>query len=282
VAGVEWRDADRATRHSPLANRHPMSRRRKQRGVPVSLFPFLSVLACVIGVLTLLITAMALGQLNPNAIAQAEAYQQARQQADQAQQQIARLTELAAQAQAAQEKIDLANAEVARLRQKNDAVEKQRSDQAALEAEADRLRQEVPELQAELRRRQQQVPKLEAALAQKKGLKPEAKVRVQPSGSGVGFKPVFVECQAEGIIIHDGPAPVAVRRNELGSAPAFLALLQRVADDEKATVVFLLRDNGVGTYQIASAVARANYARNGKLPLVGHGELDLSLFKNQK
>jgi len=259
-----------------------MTRRRKQRGMPVSLFPFLSVLACVIGVLTLLITAMALGQLNPKAIEQAEAYQKARGQADAAQRETERLQELVAKAQAAREQIDRANAEAARLQQKNDAVEALRAEHAALLAEADRLRQEVPELQAELRRRQLQLPKLQAALADKMGLKPEAKVRVQPSGSGVGFKPVFVECQAEGVIIHEGAAPAAVRRGELSSHPAFLALLQRVADDQKATVVFLLRDNGIGTYQIASSVARANYARNGKLPLVGHGELDLSLFKTQK
>ena len=41
--------------------------RRKKRGDPsVTLFPFLSVLACVIGVLTLMITALAIGQMQEN------------------------------------------------------------------------------------------------------------------------------------------------------------------------------------------------------------------------
>ena len=40
-----------------------MVRRRRSAEETVSLFPFLSILACVIGVLTLMITAMALGQM---------------------------------------------------------------------------------------------------------------------------------------------------------------------------------------------------------------------------
>ena len=34
--------------------------RRKKRGIEISLFPFLSILACVIGVLTLMITGIVL------------------------------------------------------------------------------------------------------------------------------------------------------------------------------------------------------------------------------
>ncbi|MFG0334632.1 MAG: hypothetical protein ACF8TS_14850, partial [Maioricimonas sp. JB049] len=41
-----------------------MARRRSDDGEAVSLFPFLSILACLIGVLTLMITALALGQMD--------------------------------------------------------------------------------------------------------------------------------------------------------------------------------------------------------------------------
>ena len=40
----------------------------------VSLFPFLSVLACVIGTLTLMIMALALGQMDTEEVASAEDY----------------------------------------------------------------------------------------------------------------------------------------------------------------------------------------------------------------
>ena len=40
-----------------------MARRRK-KSITVSLFPFMSILACVIGTLTLMLTAMALGQMD--------------------------------------------------------------------------------------------------------------------------------------------------------------------------------------------------------------------------
>ena len=46
-----------------------MGRRRKSDAESVSLFPFLSILACVIGVLTLMITALALGQMDTEEVA---------------------------------------------------------------------------------------------------------------------------------------------------------------------------------------------------------------------
>ena len=46
-----------------------MARRRRKKGVSVSLFPFLSILACVIGTLTLMITALALGQMDTDEMA---------------------------------------------------------------------------------------------------------------------------------------------------------------------------------------------------------------------
>ena len=41
-----------------------MAKKRKKNDLQVSLFPFLSILACVLGILTLMITAVVLSQAN--------------------------------------------------------------------------------------------------------------------------------------------------------------------------------------------------------------------------
>ena len=51
-----------------------MARRAKTK-VTVSLFPFMSILACVIGTLTLMLTAMALGQMDNDVVLSAERYE---------------------------------------------------------------------------------------------------------------------------------------------------------------------------------------------------------------
>ena len=50
-----------------------MGRRRDREDTDVSLFPFLSILACIIGVLTLLISTLALSQMDSDVVVQADA-----------------------------------------------------------------------------------------------------------------------------------------------------------------------------------------------------------------
>ena len=101
---------------------------------------------------------------------------------------------------------------------------------------------------------------------------------IQPGGSGVDLKPTFVECAASGIVVYEGETPRRVLRADLGSDEGFLALLDRVAADSKATVIFLVHDDALSTYYAARSLARSHFARNGKLPVIGHGKIDLSMF----
>ena len=52
-----------------------MGRRQESGDNDVSLFPFLSILACIIGVLTLMISTLALSQMDTEAVVAAEAYE---------------------------------------------------------------------------------------------------------------------------------------------------------------------------------------------------------------
>ena len=75
----------------------PRRRRRAQRSV--SLFPFLSILACVIGTLTLMITALALGQMDNETVASAEKFELAKRLLEQILQEIERFEQELAKAE---------------------------------------------------------------------------------------------------------------------------------------------------------------------------------------
>ena len=74
--------------------------------------------------------------------------------------------------------------------------------------------------------------------------------------------------------------PIAIPRAAMATDLRFIKLLDRVAQQERGTVIFLVRPNGVGNYYHGKNIARTRYCRNGKLPVPGEGALDLSVFRN--
>jgi hypothetical protein len=217
--------------------------RRRRRGVnSLSLFPFLSVLACVIGALTLLITALAIGQLATDTVDVADF-------------------------RAAEAKVQEGTAERAELQARlawseASSLERRRSE---LERERDRLRAELQSVSAELDGRS--------------ALPTEPRILLQPSGSGQRLSPRFVECRAGELRLHQGggfgpPIPV----DQLPASARYRQFLREVVGLRSGTVIFLIRPDGVRTYNAASAVAAALGVRHGKLPIPGQGEIDFSLL----
>lgn len=267
-----------------------MARRRGGDDEGVSLFPFLSILACVIGTLTLMITALALGQMDNDTVASAETFERVKREAKKSEKEIVRLR---SELEQAEEGTDDSQKELARLREQLARI--QRDVQAAIDAnkepppevEMPRLdtaahEKRMKALESELTQVAAQIKELLALLAKRKKPPPEAEVRIQPSGSGVDLVPTFVECTGRDIVMYDREPPRRVPRTEIATDKEFLALLDRIAKAPKATVIFLVRDSGLGTYYAARGQAQARYARNGKLPVIGKGKLDLSLFEEVK
>jgi len=58
--------------------------------------------------------------------------------------------------------------------------------------------------------------------------------------------------------------------------------LTEVAASPKKRVIFLIRDNGLGTYRTARSLADQHAAVHGALPVIGQGRLDLSHFNRSK
>ncbi|NOX53289.1 MAG: hypothetical protein GXP27_02400, partial [Planctomycetes bacterium] len=259
-----------------------MARRRKGEEQGVSLFPFLSILACVIGVLTLLITGLAVGQMDRpegRKAERAEQYQKLQEQIAKAKEDVKVLEQFLAQA----DTITRARKELDRLRSEKAKAIRNERESIRLLAEVNRLKERLEkELKPDWSEIEKELAELEAELKRRKAPPKEARVMVRPSGSGVNLLPTFVECTKSGIFIHEGSEPKFIRRADMARDLDFIALLDRVAGTERGTVIFLIRDDAVGTYNAARSVANSRYCRNGKLPLIGHGELDLRLFQGAR
>lgn len=264
-----------------------MARRRRKNAQGVSLFPFLSILACVIGVLTLMITALALGQMDTDAVASGLQLDYLNRQIKKSEALIERLQQELAKVEAGADDLQkqLADAlvELERLKRlKESLFGKNEKPESPLEmpvVDEDQHKKRMEQIREELRQQEETKKTLLAELNQRGKPPEEAEVIIQPGGSGVDLEPTFVECTESGITVYQDDEPWRVRRADLKTDAKFLALLDQVAAQDKASVIFLVRDNALPTYYSASAVARSHYARNGKLPVIGHGKLDLSMFK---
>ena len=278
-----------------------MGRAKQSVDDSVSLFPFLSILACIIGILVLMITAITLGQIGQDNAAAADdteaikAQEEAKARVDeykrlraQAAEDLKRAEELEVLVQnASQVEKNLADlkAELKALEDKRAALtSKLKSDEveaAEKLAEAERLKKQIEELQKQLPALLKELEKLKAELAKRTGPPEEAQVRILPSGSGQDLKATFVECSQASLVFYEGEKEIRVPIAQAGSSKEYAALLNKVKAEPKATVIFLVRPDGVATYNTARGIARSRGVLNGKLAIAGQGKIDLSMFKDQ-
>lgn len=269
-----------------------MARRKPADGDNVSLFPFMSILVCLIGALTLMIAALMITSANseqaPELVQRYQQYSELKADQQQDREELERLKALLAQADKLAEQVKLALAEVTAL----EAQHKEKlarvdanSEYAKQLAEANRLRLRIAELEAEPAKLQAEIDRLQQEVAKKNAGPEEKIVQIRPGGSGVDIVPAFVECTATGVVIHEGPEPKRIIATDLGNeASGFRALLDRVAGTPKGQVIFLVRPDGVNTFNAARSFTRSHfgpngYCKNGKLPIPTQGNIDLSVFR---
>ena len=262
-----------------------MARRRK-KSITVSLFPFMSILACVIGTLTLMLTAMALGQMDNEVVYSAERYKKVEDQINQEQQLIRKLEEQLKEASAGvDEELMKANLRREELERQIAALQDAREappempDIPPVDEEKHKKRMEA--IQMELAQLNEEIAKLQPKVAEL-GDAEESKVIIQPSGSGTDLEPTFVECTAAGLVFLEEKPPRRLRKADMAADEAFVALLDRIARQSKGIVIFIVREDALDTYFAAHDIARTHYARAGKLPVIGQGRIDLSVFNQLK
>ncbi len=269
-----------------------MAKRPRDEGQRITLFPFLSILACVIGTLILMISSLALSQMHTppdeDEIARGREFVELEKEEKDLRARKAKLSGNVQDKSDLAAKLKRARAEQARLLEldrKRRLADRRSADQGtSLQAEKERLEKLLKDLLAEHAELDKQIPPLKSELAKRKDVPTEAVVQVAPGGSGRAgdMRPAFVEATATGLVLHDRARPVSVPRSSVGSHRDYLELLARVAKDPKTIVIFLIRQDGIGSYHAGRNVASSKGARNGMLPLVGQGNLDLSLFNKGK
>ncbi len=247
----------------------------------ISLFPFLSVLACIIGTLTLMIAAMALGEMDNETVVSSEQYDRVQQQLTKVQAEVARLKKKRSPGDYRHQ------FELARAQSSLSALE----EKLATTAKPDETKTGVPvpdidlaALEKELAALSEQIKKLEELVAQRNRPPEQAEVVIKPGGSGIDIDPRFVECRSDSIVIYsedEESEPVRISKGQLAGDASFLNLLGQVAESKRASVIFLIRDDGIDTYNVAHRIAQSHYAKNAKLPVLGQGKINLSMFKPQ-
>lgn len=260
-----------------------MSRRRR-KDTEVSLFPFLSVLACVIGTLVLLLSAVAVGGMGERSLDQVrlserfeaaqifiaggsalleeyEAQLQLREEAAKDQQKLGRqLSGLGLNPNISLDELK--------------ALVELEQEFAELREEGRRLEAQSEELAASTRRSNDKLGELGAARLR-------APILIDPSGIGPNYRPYLVECTAEYLELHrtKGDFSFRIPTIEISRSPEYKKFLRRVRAISKGLVIFMIRPEGVKTFQSAEAVALQFKVRNAKLPLPGQGKLDFGLMQ---
>jgi hypothetical protein len=264
--------------------------RRKSSGGGVSLFPFLSILCCLIGLLTLMIKiisdikAMERGQ-NQEEIALALENQKLKKEIELKREEIAKIREELKEKGAAM--LELSELEEKRLvlRRELDKTKNSNPEEtdAALQRRIEALIQQIAAMIKERPPLDQKIAELTKEMEERRidaNAKPPP-VIVQPRGLGtedVNLR--FIECEASGIVIRkkDG-GKVSVSKAAITTEPALAAFFNEAKADRKSMVLFLLRTDGNETFNIAAGWAEHQFGlRTAKLPIPNKGDIDLSRF----
>jgi hypothetical protein len=262
-----------------------VARRRRRDDLSVSLFPFLSVLACVIGTLTLLLAAIAVGSMGGQSIEQiqlSERYAAVEAFLSGA---VAVLEELEAQLvrieQEAEEDEDLGrrlfglglNAEISLEELTKIAAERERLE--ALRKRRAQAERRGRAIAAVLREKEQLV---EANQRAQLG----APIIIDPSGLGREWRPYLVECTKDYVELlrTQGDWSYRIQADQLAHDADYVRYLRRLPAIHDSLLIFLIRADGIDTCNRAESIAKRYRVRTARLPLPGEGSLDLGLFND--
>lgn len=278
-----------------------MAKRRSSSGDEISLFPFLSILACLIGALIMIIVVLAVAQSQqsdgrtPEELEMAKEYQRLLEEKKLQAEVNKDVTKKLEELKELEEELIQKNERVARLRKLLSAgadIQKMNEEISQnLLKELDNLLVEIEGIKKQENEIKKEIAALEAELAKRQIPKDKEipPVMVQPGGSGLaaGDKVFFVELTAARITVYWDAQKKSVcgTSNEVVVADVgYNEFLKMVKAVPRSKIIFLLRDDGWGTYNKAAGWAMSTYEfrvdQIGRLPLPGRGEVDLRMFKD--
>jgi hypothetical protein len=270
-----------------------MAQARARSDAEISLFPFLSILVCLIGSLVLLIVILTIVQSRmgdgrtPQEIDRATEALKLKKEITQREkelEQIKKDSPAAANKDALQQKLTAIVTLRKELALGEDARKKNQEASAELQKKLENLLIQIEGMTREKPPIVRDIEKLKAELLAR-GKKPEDRpppIIVQAGGSGTSANTrlYFVECSAAGIVMHKSlTEQVRISSASIGVDAAYDAFLEEARKQPNSMILFLLRDDGLPTYNRAAGWAEGQFKlRIGKLPLPGKGPADLAAF----
>lgn len=260
------------------------SRRRRGNQSIVSLFSFIDVIGGMIGALSLIIISISLSHVVPESSSASLLNSQKHLVEIQIQQkkaQINRMQKTISEINRQQADMQQAIFQLETLQQNVKRMTDRQINIAEVLEEKQALHKQIGELKTELARLRIDIAGLNKAADEKKGKTIRDKIEVRFTGRGRNLKPTFVECTAQGLVIQDqdGEIKETINNRIISTSDKFHLLLEQVKERAGGTVIFLIRPDGIRSFNLALARTKKYNVRSGKLPVPGSGEIDLSHYK---
>lgn len=273
-----------------------MAKRRASGEGEISLFPFLSILACLIGALVLMIVVLVISQMGKaegrtaEEIERAQDYIKLKKEIEERKVQDVILKEKLATLQKLQKELEEKQQKFIKLRKllatSKDLQEANLKISQKMQKELDDLLLEIEGMKKQQAESKKEIATLMAEI--KKRHVPEDKkippVVVQPSGSGMDpdTKVYFVEAAGGALKILGAWGEdyrLSASASVVVADAAYNYFLAELAKNPKSLLLFLIRDDGQGAFNNGAGRAENDYkVRIGKLPIPGKGMLDLAMF----
>lgn len=255
---------------------------RSEHHAAVSLFSFIDVLGGVIGALSLIIVGVSLSQIvpepssaNPLASQMNVLENEIRQKNDT----IERLREvLTTEKEQHNGQRNTQQELAALLNSMNHQIDRE-SRIAQMLAEKHDLQTRIAKLQQSRGRLRKEVSQLDQAIREQNGTVQRDRIEVHFAGRGLNLKPTFVECTSDGLVIRQETQRTQIHWRSIGESDEFRRIVDRVKATPQGSVIFLIRPDGIHSFNLASAEVDKRQVRCGKLPIPGHGDLDLGRYE---
>jgi acyl-CoA synthetase (AMP-forming)/AMP-acid ligase II len=268
-----------------------MKRRQKNKVVFISLLPFLSILACLIGSLSLMITGISFGQMEETqAPEDVTENQKQNKEYDQIRTDIVVLRN---QIKQIQSKIKAVNDEENNLAEVkisyNELTSKLEEAKAnttnglrrigLLNEERRQNRVNIEQLKQENANSEKLIISHKSDLAFRKDPVNHPRTIVKTITDGSIKTPFFMECKNDQLLFIEKGKLKSTFKMPLISNKEFHSFLTRVNKVNGGGVIFLVRTSGSEVYKKAKRLAIHFSCKNGKIPVQGIGMIDTSNFK---
>lgn len=243
----------------------------------VSLFPFMSVLACTIGALMLLLVAMSLAAVGASD-ASVRAYAETRELVEADRAGLERDRRLIEDAETLWAEVD--DALMARGLDSGLSLS---SIEGALDREERRriLEARLAEIEDEEERLRDDDESIATTIDVLESRRETLPILIDSTGLSRRHHPYFIECDAGGVTAYRARDDFRyfVAKEDISTSGDFGRYLMRARAEPGALLVLLVRPDGIETMLRAGNAARGAGLRVARLPLPGNGELDWSLLR---